>query len=267
MSDKQARARERLWIVAAMLGAAVTGGVAASIVTAGVGVRAQGAGEVLTASQVNLVDATGRLRGTLAGSDESGRASLSFLDGTGQVRATLGVQSDGAPLMQLHGSRGETRLLATLQGDDALLVVGAEGAPQGLFGAVRGTAMLTLGDGERSRMQLYMSPGGLPRVALADATGQEAVALSVGGDDMPRLALSIAGRPRVTVSATSDATALNLGDATATRLVAGVAEDGAPSMLFLDAAGEFMASLGEIETGRVGFIDADGQIIEFSPSR
>ena len=267
MSEKHARVRERLWILTAMLGAAVAGGVVASIVTAGVAVRAQGAGEVLTASQVNLVDGTGRLRGTLAGSDESGRASLSFLDGTGRVRATFGVQADGTPLMQLHGSGGETRLLATLQGDDAVLVVGPEGAPQGLFGAIRGAAMLTLGDGQRSRMQLLLTREGLPRAVLADATGQEAVALSVASNDMPRVALSVAGRPRAAVSATPDATALNLGDATATRLVAGVAEDGAPSVLFLDAAGEFMASLGEIETGRVGFIDADGQIIEFSPAR
>lgn len=267
MSEKQVQARERLWILTAMLGAAVAGGVVASIVTVGVAVRAQGAGAVLTASQVNLVDGTGRLRGTLAGSDEGARAALSFLDDTGQVRATFGVQSDGTPLMQLHGSGGETRLLATLQGDDALLVVGPEGEPQGLFGAVQRTAMLTLGDGERSRMQLHLSPGGLPRVALADATGQEAVALSVGSDDMPRVVLAAAGRPRVIVSATPDAAALNLGDANATRLVAGVAEDGAPSILFLDAAGAFMASLGEIQTGRVGFIDADGEIIDFSPSR
>ena len=238
MSEKQGRARERFWIIGAMLAAAVTGGVVASVVTAaGVRVQAQGAGDVLTAAQVNLVDGAGRLRGTLAGSDEAGRASLSLFDETGQVRATFGVQSDGAPLMQLHGPGGETRLLATLQGDDALVVVGQEGAPQGFFGAVQGTAMLTLGDGARSRMQLHLTPGGLPRVALADAAGQEAVALSVGSDAMPRLALSAGGRARAVLTVAQNATVLNLSDANGPRLVAGVADDGNPSVGFYDETG------------------------------
>ena len=84
--------------------------------------RSAGAGcgrAVVTATQVNLVDGAGRLRGVLAGSDPGGLASITLYDQTGQARSTMAVEPDGTPLIQLHGPGGETRLRATVQGNDA----------------------------------------------------------------------------------------------------------------------------------------------------
>ena len=261
MSNLRARAHERLWTVVGMLAASFLGGAATHLSMAG-GVQAQGAAGVVTATQVNLVDGAGRLRGVLAGSDPGGRASITLYDQAGQIRGTFGVEPDGTPLIQLNGPGGETRLRATVQGNDALVVAGAEAEGQGLFGAVQGRPILTLGDGARSRLQLHLTAEGLPRLTLADGAGQEAASFTVGSDDMPQLALSAANRRRAVLTAVGDATVLNLGGATGTRLVAGVAQDGAPSIVFLDGQGSFMASLGEVGNGRLGFVDAAGEVTD-----
>ncbi len=258
---QQARAVERLGTIGALLAASFAGGAAAQLSTAG-GARAQGAAGVVTATQVNLVDDAGRLRGVLAGSDPGGLASITLHDRAGRARSTLAVEPDGTPLLQLHGPGGETRLRATVRGGDALIVVGPEAEGQGLFGAVQGRPILTLGDGARTRLQMHLNGDGLPRLALADGAGRESASLAVGGDDMPQLALSAAGRRRALLTAVGNATVLNLGDAAATRLVAGVAEDGAPSIIFLDGQGSFVASLGEVGGGRLGFVDADGVVTD-----
>ena len=258
---QQERARERLWTLGALLAASFAGGAATHLSMAGAA-QAQGTAGVVTATQVNLVDGAGRLRGVLAGSDPGGLASITLHDQAGRVRSTFAVEPDGTPLLQLHGPGGETRLRATVRGDDALIVVGPEAEGQGLFGAVQGRPILTFGDGARARLQLHLTGDGLPRLALADGAGQEAAALAVGSDDMPQLALSAAGRRRAVLTAVGNATVLNLGDATATRLVAGVAEDGAPSIIFLDGRGSFVASLGEVGAGRLGFVDAAGAVTD-----
>ena len=261
MSNQRGRAHERLWTIGAMLAASFVGGAATHLSMAG-GVQAQGAAGVVTATQVNLVDGAGRLRGVLAGSDPGGLASITLYDQAGRARSTFGVEPDGTPLLQLHDATGTTRLLATVQGSDALVVAGEAGEGQGLFGAVQGRPIITLGDGARSRLQLHLTADGLPRVVLADGTGQEAASLTVGSDDMPQLALSAAGRRRAALTAVGNATVLNLGGATGTRLVAGVADDGAPSIIFLDGQGSFMASLGEVGNGRLGFVNAAGEVTD-----
>ena len=252
MLQERARAHERLWTVVAMLAASFLGGAATHLSMAG-GVQAQGAAGVVTATQVNLVDDAGRLRGL---------ASITLYDQAGQARSTFGVEPDGTPLIRLHDASGETRLLATVRGNDALMVAGAQTEGQGLFGAVQGRPIMTLGDGASVRLQLHLTGDGLPRLALADGTGQEAASLAVGSDDMPQLALSAAGRRRAVLTAVGNATVLNLGGSTGTRLVAGVAEDGAPSLIFLDGQGSFMASLGEVGNGRLGFVDAAGEVTD-----
>ena len=261
MLQQRARAHERLWTVAGMLAASFLGGAATHLLMSG-GVQAQGAAGVVTATQVNLVDGAGRLRGVLAGSDPGGLASITLYDQAGQARSTFGVEPDGTPLIRLHDASGEPRLLATVRGDDALLVAGAQTEGQGLFGAVRGRPIMTLGDGASVRLQLHLTGEGLPRLALADGAGQEAASLAVGGDDMPQLALSAAGRRRAVLTAVGNATVLNLGGSTGTRLVAGVAEDGAPSLIFLDEQGSFIASLGEVGNGRLGFVNAAGEVTD-----
>lgn len=264
MSNQRGRAHERLWMTGAMLAASFVGGAAAHLALNGA-VQAQGGAGVVTATQVNLVDDAGRLRGVLAGSDAGGLASITLYDGAGQVRSTFAVEPDGTPILQLHGPAGETRLRAAVQGNDALVVAGSEAEGQGLFGSVQGRPILTLGDGSRARLQLHLTADGLPRVALADGAGQEAASLAVGGDDMPQLALSAGGRRRAALTAVGNATVLNLGGPAGTRLVAGVAEDGAPSIIFLDGQGSFLASLGEVGAGRLGFVNAAGEVTDAMP--
>lgn len=263
MSNQQGMARERFWMVGAMLVASCVGGAATHLSMSGA-VRAQGGPGVVTATQVNLVDGTGRLRGVLSGVDERGETSLTFYDGDGRIRGTFGVRADGSPLLHLYNPAGETQLEATVQGNDARIVVGAEAERHGLFGAVQGRPILTLRDGERGRLTSHLTGAGLPQLILTEGTGQEAASLAVGGDDMPQLALTAAGRRRALLTTVGNGTVLNLGGAAGTRLAAGVAEDGAPSIIFLDGQGNFMASLGEVGNGRLGFVNAAGEVTDVS---
>ena len=231
----------RRWLAVAMIGASFLGGMVGSRFTDG-RVEAQ-APAVVTTPQVNLVDGAGNLRGILAGSDESGRASLTLFDQGGRTRSLVGVQADGTPILQLHGAGGETRLLASVQGEDTVLIVGRDGAGQGVLADVQGRPILSLSDRGQSRLQLQLSLDGWPRLALSDAMGNEGASLSVTGDDRPELRLAAGGRPRALLTVAQGATVLNLSDANQTRMVAGVASDGSPSVSFLDAAGEVTTQL------------------------
>ena len=237
-----------LGMVAAMLGASFLGGAAAASLLVGGAVQAQGAqaqGEppaqsapgVLTATQVNLVDDSGRLRGVLAGSDERGLASIAWYDAAGQVRSLSGIERDGTPVVQLFDAAGQPRLAASVDGETAMIVAGARGAGQGYFGAVGGAPLLTLGDGTRNRLQLLLSQEGRPRAVLSDGAGRQSIGLSVGSDDMPQVGLAAAGRLRALFTVARNAAVINLLDADRPRLVLGVAENGRPSVNFLDAEG------------------------------
>ncbi len=228
-------------LVAAMIAASFLGGVAGSLLTnSRVGAQAP---DVVTTTQLNVVDGAGNLRGILAGSDERGRASLTLFDATGRPRSLVGVQGDGTPVLQLHGAGGETRLLASVQGEDAVLIAGEDGAGQAVLADVQGSPILSLGEGGRSRLQLQLSADGMPRIALSDATGNVGASLSVLGDDRPELRLATEGRQRALLTVAQGATVLNLSDAAGIRMVAGVAPDGSPSVTFLDAAGEVIGQL------------------------
>jgi len=292
MSHQRGRARERLWTpevcaaeaaqtsgqawlsekrsrkatvfgLGAMLAASFVGGAATHLLMSDA-VEAQGAGAVVTATQVNLVDGAGRLRGVLAGSDPGGLASITLYDQAGQARSTMAVEPDGTPLIQLHGPGGETRLRASVEGTDPVILVGDDARAHGLFATVGGAPRLTFGDGNRNRLQLYLADGGLPRVSLVDGAGREAASLAVGGDDMPQLALAAGGRPRAVLTTVGNATVLNLGGSAGTRLVAGVAEDGAPSIIFLDGQGAFMASLGDVGNRRLGLVNSAGEVTDLT---
>lgn len=236
------RARGTGWLLATtMIGASFLGGAAGSLLTNS-RVEAQGP-DVVTTTQVNLVDGAGNLRGILAGSDESGRAALALFDEAGQPRSVVGVQADGTPVLQLHGAGGETRLLASVQGEDTVLIVGQDGAGQAVMADVQGSPILSLSDRGRSRLQLHLSVDGWPRVALSDAAGNVGASLGVSGDDRPELRLAAEGRQRALLTVAEGATVLNLSDTSGIRMVAGVAADGNPSVTFLDAAGEVTAQL------------------------
>ena len=249
MGGEPAKAKEEsrdlknryLWNFGGVLCASVLGGIFASFfMTGGVGAKTQT--QVLTASQLNLVDDDGRLRMVMAGSDDRGFASISMYDQTGQVRTIVGIQSDGTPLIELRGEDGDTHLRASVEGDGARIVVGSQNSSHGLFGAVQGRPILTLSDGNQSRLQLHLSEDGLPRLALSDDSGVEAASMSVGRDDMPQLSISSAGQRRAVLTVAQDATVFNLSDVSRPRLVIGVAENGRPSVNFLDESGEIVFS-------------------------
>lgn len=229
--------RERIVIIGLILLASFVGGASTNLLMME-RVQAQGGSDVVTVSQLNVVDRGGNLRGLLTGSDERGLASLTFYDDAGRERGLFGVDANGMPVVRFMDPGGQTRLLATVRGEDAVVVAGPEGATQGLFGLVQGNPMISLGDGARGRMQLHLTPNGLPRMALADAAGEEAVSLTVGSADMPQITLSANGQPRAIMTVAQNATLLNLYDASQTRLIVAVAGDGQPSVSFLDQNGD-----------------------------
>lgn len=233
---------KRTWTVVGMVAASLLGGALSNLLLVNA-VGAQGGAEVVTTTQLNLVDGAGRLRGTLSGSDARGLTSLALYDDRGQVRGVFGVESGGTPVVELLDAQGQRRVLVTTEGDEPLVVLGLESESQGLFGVLQGAPMLTLGDGTQSRAVLHLNAAGLPRLALSDGAGQQTAALHVGTDDLPQLTLSAAGRPRAVFGVVNDAAVLNLADATRPRLAFGVAEDGRPSINFLDENGEIVSGL------------------------
>lgn len=261
MAQRRARTNVSLGMVAAMLGSSFLGGAAAATLLVGRAVQAQGAQQaqdaqpaqaeppappaprVLTATQVNLVDGEGRLRGVLAGSDERGLASIAWYDASGQVRSLSGIERDGTPVMQLYDAGGQPRLVASVDGETAMIVAGARGSGQGYFGAIGGAPLVTLNDGRQNRLQLLLNDAGRPRAILADTAGRQSLGLTVGTDDMPQLGLAAGGRLRALLTVAQDAVVLNLRDTERSRLVLGVANNGRPSVNFLNADGEVAVEL------------------------
>ena len=234
--------RERYVTLGLMLLASFVGGASANLLMTA-RVEAQAGAETVTTNQVNLVDDGGNLRAVLASRDERGLASLTFYDDAGRPRGLVGIEADGTPVVRLSDAGGQARLLAMVRGNDAVVVAGPEGSTQVLIGSIQGNPMITLGDGARSRMQLHLTPAGFPRMALADANGEEAVALTVGSDEMPQLMLSAGGRPRALMTVAQNAALLNLFDESRTRLIVGVAENGFPSVSFFDETGEIISQV------------------------
>ena len=261
MAQQRGRTYEGLGMVAAMLGASFLGGAVAASLLVGGAVRAQGTAQtqgaaqaqdeppapsvpqVLTATQVNLVDGSGRLRGVLAASDERGLASIAWYDEAGQVRSLSGVQRDGTPVVQLFDAAGQPRLAASVDGETAMIVAGARGAGQGYFGAIGGAPLVTLNDGTQNRLQLLLNDAGRPRAILADGAGRQSIGLTVGSDDMPQMGLAAAGRLRALLTVARNAAVINLLDTERPRLVLGVAENGRPSVNFLDAEGDLAVEI------------------------
>ena len=165
-------------------------------------------------------------------------ASLTFYDDFGQVRSLVGLQPDGTPVIRLLDSSGQARLFATVQGDDAVAVLGADTGPQVMVGSIQGSTLIRLGEQTENRLQFQVTPTGLPRVALSDHTGNEALSLSVAANAAPEVALSTEGRSRAVMTVAEGATLLNLYDSDQPRLVLGVAENGRPSVSFLNQNGE-----------------------------
>ena len=227
---------QKTLVMAGLAAASMLGGAVGGMLVGGA-VAAQGA-QVVTATQVNLVDSSGQLRAVLAGRDERGMASLSFYDEAGQVRGILGIEDGGAPVLRLLTTQGQSRVQAFVENEDAFVVVGDEAGNSALFGAVGDTPMLSLGDGQRVRARMQLGPDGTPAIGLFDNEARRSMTLETDNVGAPFITLYEAGRPRTTIGITQQTAVLNMSDTQGTRLVIGVAENGRPSISFLNENGE-----------------------------
>ena len=104
-------------------------------------------------------------------------ASISFYDVAGQVRGFMGIDENGTPIIRLMNARGQSRLQAFLENDDAFVVAGGETGQSALFGTVGDAPMLNLSDGQRVRAGLQLSSEGSPALGLFDSEGQRSVTM------------------------------------------------------------------------------------------
>ena len=193
------------WMIGAMLLASMVGGAASNLfLTARLG--AQG-GDVLTASQLNIVDSEGRLRAILAGSDERGMTSLAFYGPDGTTRGVIGVDPDGTPVLLFNNPAGVGRLSASVRDDDPVISVGNDAARSVLIGSFGGTPVVGLSDRGRTRLQMDLGQEGAPRLSLFNSAAQLGVSLTVGNDEaafvslfdpfgVQRLAMGVLSRAR-----------------------------------------------------------------------
>ena len=241
--------RERVLMTCGMLVASFLGGAAATFLFQGE-VGAQGP-QVVTTTQVNLVDDEGRLRGILSARDERGLASIAFYDADGQLRGLVGTREDGTPELRFLGAGGESRLSAIVQGEDTLVVVGDEGNRNMALGYSGGTPVLSMAHAARSRLQMQLGPDGAPNVDLLSSGRQRGVSLAVDATDAPFVTLHDAsGHQRIAMGVAQDSAVINVADSQRPRLVVGVAADGRPSVTVLDEGGQAVAIFPGVEDGR-----------------
>lgn len=206
------------------------------------GVEAQGP-QAVTTTQVNLVDTNGVLRAALTAQDERDLPSLTFYDQTGRGRGVFGVEETGTPFFRLLNPAGDERLSARVNQDDALLIVGDERRTHGVLASTSDVPVLSFADGRRSRAQLQIGEGGSPSLIFFGAGGQRSVAVTVDDTDTPTLTFYGNNRPQVTLGIVQEAAVLNMTGPEQSRLVIGVADNGRPSVTFVNDAGEVVAEL------------------------
>ncbi len=227
--------RERGWLTVTVILASMVGGAAANRLTARLG--AQGT-DVVTASQINIVDSGGRLRAVLAAEDERGMTSLAFYGPDGTLRGVVGADPDGTPVLRFYNSAGVGRLSASVRNDEPVITVGDEAARSVLIGSFGGIPIVGLSDRGRTRVQMDLGGQGEARLSLLTSAGQRGVGLVVGADDAPFVSLfDAAGAQRLAMGIVQGSTIVNLGDGTRPRLVLGVADNGRASVAFYDAEG------------------------------
>ena len=242
--------RERVLLMCGMLMASFLGGAAATVLSS-TEAEAQGP-QVVTATQINLVDDAGRLRGILSGRDQRGLVSIAFYDVDGQIRGLVGAGENGNMELRFLGAGGENRLSARVQGENALLVVGDEGGRNTTLAYAGGTPVVSLAHGAQSRLQMQLGPEGAPSVDLLTSGRQRGVSLAVDATDAPFITLhGAAGRQRIAMAVVQDSAVINVADSSQRpRLVVGVSADGRPSVTVLDAGGQATAVFPDAGSGR-----------------
>ena len=232
---------EKSLMMVGMLVASLCGGMLASLLF---GAHADAQSQaVVTTPQLNLVDGSGVLRGVLSAEDGNGLTSLAFYDADGHVRGVFGVERDGAPVVRLSDATGQDRLGARLSNEDVHLVVGDSRERHVLISSVAGTPLLSLADGGRRRAQLHLGDDGEPSFVLFGREGKRSATITVDSGDRPLVTLYDEGGPRLTLGVVQQAVVVNFSDASQPRLVMGVADNGRPSINFLNANGEVVQEL------------------------
>ena len=231
---------EKSLMMGGMLAASLCGGMMANLLVGHVG--AQGP-SVVTTTQLNLVDGNGALRGVLSAVNDNGMTALTLSDDDGRDRAVFGVERDGAPVLRLRDAAGQDRLGARLSRQDAHLVIGDDRRRHALLSSVAGAPLLSLADGGNRRVQLHLGVDGQPSLVLFGREGQRSAAVTVDSSDTPLVTLYDDGRARLTLGVVQQAVVANFSDVSRPRLVIGVADDGRPSINFLNETGEVVQGL------------------------
>ncbi len=234
--------RERGWLAVVVIVASMVGGAVSNLLLTA-RLDAQGA-DVVTASQVNIVDSGGRLRAVLAADDELGMTSLTFYGPDGAMRGVVGAEPDGTPMLRFNNAAGVSRLTASVRGDEPVISVGDDAALSVLIGSVGGRPIVGLSERGRMRLQMNLGGEGEPHLSLFNSAGQLGLGLVVNGDNAPVVSLfDAAGAQRLTMGIVQGSTVVNLGDGTRSRLVLGVADNGRASVAFYNAGGELERDL------------------------
>ncbi len=209
--------KERIGFVSLTLAAALVGGAVSGHIFAARAVdAAASAPRMITAQKFMLVDAHGATRGEF-NVTHKGVAQLAVFDGSGTLRAGLGVGTDGAPALGIYGHDGKPRIEVGLTNSVARVVLfDANTTAQATLGvAPDGQSGLGLMDKDGNpRASIIVNPNGSPTLRLADEH-RSRVGLDVTPDGLPGLALLGAdGKTRASVTLNADgAGALTLFDA------------------------------------------------------
>ena len=162
--------KERIGFVTLTLAAAFVGGAVSGHIFAARTVDAAYAPRMVTAQKFMLVDARGKTRGEFNVTSR-GVAQLAVFDGTGTLRAGLGVGRDGAPALGIYGHDGKPRAEVGLTNSVARVVLyDANATPQASIGvSPDGQTGLGLMDTEGNpRASIIVEPDGTPTLRLGD---------------------------------------------------------------------------------------------------
>ena len=158
--------KERIGFVTLTLVAALVGGAVSGHIFAARAVDAAAAPRMITAQKFMLVDAKGNARGEFNVTSR-GVAQLAVFDGTGTLRAGLGVGSDGAPALGIFGHDGKPRIEVGLANSIArIMLYNATALPQATLGvAPDGQSGLDLLDKDGiPRASIVVAANGAPLV-------------------------------------------------------------------------------------------------------
>jgi hypothetical protein len=209
--------KERIGFVSLTLAAALLGGALSCYFFAARSVDAAAAApKIVTAQKFMLVDRHGKTRGEF-NVTARGVAEVAVYDGTGTLRAGLGVGIDGAPALGIYGRDGKPRAEVGLTNSVARLVLfDANAQPQATLGvAPDGQSGLGLMDKDgNSRASIIVASDGAPTLRMADPHHAR-IGLDVTPDGLPGLALlGSDGKTRASLTLNNDgAGALTLFDA------------------------------------------------------